>query len=342
MNYSDLTFKTPCGLFVKKTFDIFDYTAENGNPVCVCPYFTRTEICKLNNKYVEEVIDFGCHYEKLHGCMVKITNEPYDYEKSVEKLIKNEKEIEDKITDEFRKKKNGRVCNQFMRYNRHTREIEQNYFPEICIGMNCNYCSIYQVNLAGKKCNIFYDLKIDYIETGVGLIPDTRKQKIVKNIKLTRETVSKTLADIVCKSGKLKNYIQDLEESRQKRNAKYNGEQIISVEVFNLHTEIKKKHDIYEDLQAIKDGIDVSYADVLLKQKAQEKSERAAEARQKKIDKIKKLYIENGYDGLGKEERKFMKFVDSGMIDWEELDELHEQYLEKQKEKKQNEQLSFF
>lgn len=331
------TFKTPCGLFVKKTMDIFDYTARNGNPTCRCPYFTRTETCELNDSYVEEVMHPCCHYETIHACMVHETDEQYSYENSVEKLIQQEKEIENQLIDDFVKQKKGHVCRQNIRYNRHTREITHFYDPELCLYSQCKYCDVYQENLTGAKTNIFYDLKIKYIEHGEGLILDVQKETIVKNKKITQVPISKKLAEIILKSRKLDEYIHYKEHSRWERDLWYERKQLLSVEVFNIRAEIKVKHDIYEDLEAIKSGISVSYSDIELKQKKQEKSDRRAKAKQEKIDKIKKLYIEKGYDGLGNQERKFMKLVDSGELDWEELDKLHEEYLEQQQS-----QLSLF
>lgn len=342
----NMIFKTPCGLFAKYPSVIeggsymgIDWSIENDCVPVHCPYFQELKVCTLNHQYLEDKFE---NAGGIRECAVKITDEPYDYENSVERIYAEQKEFEKRKMQEFREKHNGVLCEYQLRYSRKTGTVKQEYDFNTCITMACEFCTLRQKNLKGKKVNIFYDVETKYVEKGEGLLPDEEKIIIKKNIKFTKHPITEELAKYILKD--VEKHLQGMEEYKT-GNYAYSNELrkfiVQSVTVKNVRAEYKIKHDIYEDLEYIKSGIDVSYADIEIKKAKQEKSNKRNKSRQKKIDKIEKLYIEQGDEGLGKMAFQFNKLCEKGELNIVKLKALRKQYL-CQKEQEDLKQLSFF
>lgn len=347
----NMIFKSPCGLFVKfhsviegMSFMGTDWSVENDCVVIHCPYFQRKNICSLNDRRLEEHVTKLGNKRGFVDCAVHATDEPYDYDKSAEKLFDEQQKLKSDKIKEFTEKKKGHVCPFNIDYDYQEMKARQRYNVNDCIMLRCDFCQLRQKEMTSKKCHVVYDLELKYTVLGEGLIPDEEKTTVTKNLKFTEHPIYKNLAEASINA--IRQEIQD-RESRNRGSLRVMGKQFVKVNkvtVKNVRAEAKLKHDIYEDLELIKSGIEVSYADITLKQAKAQKSERLAAAKQKRLDKIKQTYIENGYDGMGDYIYQFDKLMDKGTWDWAQLEELREQYLEEQERKKQeeSEQLSFF
>lgn len=339
-----MVFKTPCRLFAKyasilegMSYGGIDWSIENEHAICFCPYHTRKETCNLNHEQLE-CLSAGCHYENMHYCILKQTDEPYDYENSVEKQDDIAEQIRIRKRDEFIQNRNGRVCEWELRYNHSTQQWSQQYNVHTCLRQGCEYCSLRDIELLSKKSNIVYDVEIVSIEKGFGLIPDSEIKHITRNNKFTSHPIYENLANCILKQ--CENEIDNLLQSRH-HTAIFFG-QIKSVKAINVRAERKLKHDIYEDLALIKEEFTVSYTDVIEKQQKIQKSEKRTAAKQKRIDSVLKRYIQNGYDGLEKYRYQFDKMIERGDIDIDEANSARAEFLKKQEEKCEQNQLSFF
>ena len=337
-----MVFKTPCGLFCKydRGFDDMsyagvDWTAENDCLICYCPYHTRKTKCSLNDQNLER-LSVGIHFEDLHFCQLKRTDELYCKENSVEHLEEINEETKKRKIQEFSEKHNGCICEMQIRYSRSTEEVSQIYDINVCMEMGCTFCTLRNKEISGRKVNIIYDTEIVSLEKGFGMIPDSEKISIMRNIKFTKHPIPETLAE--CILGVCQKEINDYLQMKYHTDLFF--KRIKSVRALNVRAEKKLRHDIYEDLALIKEGINVSYADVLEKEEKVQKSQKKSQNKQKRIDSLIKKYIQFGYDGLGEYQYRFDKMVDKGIIDFAEIATLREEFLKSQAEEQI--QLSFF
>lgn len=340
----EMTFKTPCGLFCKyesvlegMSYGGYDWSIEYGRGICFCPYHTRTSEC-LKNDQVLERLHGGAHYESLHFCRLELTEEPYDYENSIEKQNEINKQKQERKLEEYREKVKDHICYSQLHYNRTTEKYWQSSEVRICIVNNCDYCTLRQRQFTGKKAHIVYDIRTTAVVKGVGMIPDELVESVSKNHKFTTKPIHEDLAQVLIKPS--------VKEINWRLRSEYHAELFFgttkSVEAINVRAEQKLKHDIYQDLALIAEGITVSYADVQEKQDKEIKSRKRAEAQQKKIDGLIKKYISGGYEALGQKRFIFDKLIGKGDIDLDDVEERRHQYLVEQEEAQEQRQLSFF
>lgn len=339
-----MVFKTPCGLFCKfenvlegMSYGGFDWSVEYDRAICFCPYYTRTTKCNKNDQTLEK-LSAGAHYEDMHYCLLERTEEPYNYDNSVEKQEELNDQIQEQKLSEYKEKVKGHICYFQLHYNRSKQEYWQSSCCMTCIINNCDYCTLRQRELTGKKVHVVYDIKTTSIIKGIGMIPDELTESISRNHKFTKKPIHEDLAILIIK--------QCAKEINWKLRSEYHIEMFLgktkSVEAINVRVEKKLKHDIYEDLALISEGIKVSYADVIEKQTKESKSRKRAAAKQKKIDRLIKLYITGGYESLGQKRYMFDKMVNKGEIDLDDVEERRHEYLIRQEEEQEQRQLSFF
>ena len=202
-----MIFKTPCGLFAQFSSVIeggsymgIDWSIENNCVPVKCPYYQSKEPCALNHPYLEQSrakCTDGTLFPK--DCAVTVTDEPYDYEHSVEKLYNHQHELKKRKIEEFIAKKNGHVCEFQLSYCKATETVRQRYNFQECITMGCTFCTLRQKDMTGKKVNIFYDVETKYTIKGEGLIPDEQKTAVKKNIKFTKHPITEELAKCILK-----------------------------------------------------------------------------------------------------------------------------------------------
>lgn len=299
-----VVFETPCGLLLERKdvshsgsmfYGGIEWMEENNNCTIICPYYDQTEPCQLNHPVLMEHATAGGHYENLVFCAVHETNEPFDYEKSVRRVVDlADAEMEERWKA-FRDRHNGRVCRQQARYNRRTKEWTALYDPMVCARMNsCRFCSILNKELSPKKGNIFYDERRTYVEKGEGLFQDETRSFVVKGKKLLERTASITLCEAVLKYG-LGGILRHFElETHFERFANPS----LKIEYENFRAEIRANRDLISDLQDVKNGVQVFHATDLAVDKKNLKRSKAEAALKKKKEKMEREILEHGYDGI--------------------------------------------
>jgi hypothetical protein len=108
--------------------------------------------------------------------------------------------------------------------------------------------------------------------------------------------------------------------------------QFFEVEVLNVRAERRQSRDLMQDLQDIRDGIQIFYEDDSEKQKKQRKHETREKSKEKKIQKLEKQLVEVGYENLDPyDQNRIHKFIDSDRLG--ELIDIRQQKLKEEQEK---------
>ena len=296
-----LVFETPCGLLVSgaelyggtMSYMGVDFTFENNNYVICCPKFNREGPCELNHELLRDN-PFGA-LEKIIHCACHLSNKPYEYEHSLEKVHDDVHAESEVLFKKFNEKHNGRACRHHSHYNRTTRTWRIHYNPqEFCTHNICEYCHILQKNISDKKGNVYYDEKTTWIEKGNDLIPDETRITIRKSEKLLKRPVSVTICEAIAKYAgwrirEQKSLLQFREE------IKYPG---IHREIFNIRCETRPSRDLFQDLQDIQDGIKIIHASDEIKTKKEFKRQRRIAYKEKKIKCLEKKISTLGYDKM--------------------------------------------
>lgn len=120
-------------------------------------------------------------------------------------------------------------------------------------------------------------------------------------------------------------------------NAQYRGEKY-DLEIINVRIEIKSSKDLMQDLADIRDGFEVVHESDKVKAAKEQKRQRVAEAKAKKISKLEAKIMKLGYEGLEEaDKRRVQKLIKPSRI--RELDSQHSQ--PKKEEPKQMELFDF-
>lgn len=297
-----MVFQTGCGLLLKGSslgFGSMSYMGilwipENDNPVVRCPY--RKDFCNCN---MRNSILGGTHggvLSKLLQCDCHQTDEPYDYEKSMDKVRNDEDRKKKQKYEAFVESRKGHVCQWHAYYNEWTEKWSHDYDPMICsrscmnIGRTCDFTHL---PVSRKKGNVFYDVKISYIRRDGTLFDGEEVVKINKGVRLFKTAKSMTICEAAVR--KCRQEIARIERD------KFHPEILLSgwkVEVLNIRAEHRESRDLMQDLVDIQNGIEITHASDLEKRKKEEKKERSVTAKQKKIEKLEKRLLDVGYYNL--------------------------------------------
>lgn len=347
--YSDeFVYKTGCGKYVmgSKVIDSMtcmgvDWTHENDCPVIRCPY-DKPE-CEMND-------------ERLHGirggalciqcwCVCHRTEEAYNYENSIEKADKERSDERERKYEDFSKAHNGRVCRNHMFYNERAREWHMDYKPEICahVCYSHSFCPILERPLDKKRGNVYYDLKLTYRRYDLDgtLFEGQVDTQIIKGNRYFDHPVS---MDICRNFVKLSRHEVDnkarMKYHRELFFAEYHGKQF-SVEAMNVRAETKESRDLIQDLEDIKNGIQIQHAsDNIMDEKERKKTKRQ-QAQEKCIQRLEKKLLEVGYENL--EDYSIDKIHADKWLTSERLKELEEMRKQKIKEEQEKPiQMSLF
>lgn len=296
---SQMVFKTKCGLLVKGSSFIGSmsymgilWIPENDNPVVNCPY--RKDSCDLRNPVLGGV--HGGGLLKLFQCDCHQTDEPYDYEKSIDKVRDDENGKKRRKYEAFVKSRNGHVCQWHAYYNEWTREWSHDYDPMVCskyclnIGKTCDFTNL---PISRKKGNVFYDVKISYIRNDGTLFDGEEVVKIQKGVRLFETAKSMTICEAAVR--KCRQEIVDKAKNKWDREIFLYG---WKVEVLNIRAEYRESRDLMQDLEDIRNGIQIVHASDLDRQEKEEKKERRLQAQQKKIERLEKKILDVGYHSL--------------------------------------------
>ncbi len=294
-----MVFKTGCGLLIKGNSFIGSmsymgvlWIPENDNPVVTCPY--RKDSCDLRNPVLGGA--HGGGLSKIFRCDCRQTDEPYDYEKSFDKVCEDENRKKRQKYEAFVKSRNGHVCQWHAYYNEWTREWSHDYDPMVCskyclnIGKTCDFTNL---PISRKKGNVFYDVKISYIRNDGTLFDGEEVVKIQKGVRLFETAKSMTICEAAVR--KCRQEIVDKAKNKWDREIFLYG---WKVEVLNIRAEYRESRDLMQDLEDIRNGIQIVHASDLDRQEKEEKKERRLQAQQKKIERLEKKILDVGYHSL--------------------------------------------
>lgn len=328
---------TPCGLMQKAwfiheiSFGGINWCLENDNALVFCPY--QKKGCPKNNPLIKDLkIGYGFF------CESKISNEPYDYERSIAKIDKRNFELEEGQIKAFAKTCKDGFCREQLCFNHITGAMWLDDDPTRCINNNCSYCTLRKQPISTKKGNVFYDLKLISLVKGEGLFPDELKTSIIKGKRFFDKNRSITLCQWIAEKPGI---IEEKERSRHHRElffSKYHG-MYFELEILNVRAETRESRDLDQDLRDLADGIKVTHYSDTVAQAKEAKHERKQKAQSSKIRALKKQIEGSGFASLGiSEKKKIQKFIKNGVLKRSEIKEWERTYQHKDDE----EQISFF
>lgn len=304
------TFRTPCGLQCKGlrchagglSYMGVDWIFENDMATISCPNDKNN--CERKHKLLrgdrDDVLRFWCN--------VHMVDEKYQYEGSVEQMLKlHDDEIKQKKIG-FALQRHGRVCDNHMHFDRDKQEWYMIYDPKVCAGFRCSgdwrnengECNILGRKLDKKKGNVYYDLKITRRRTDLDgtLFEGQMDTEITRGKRVFNHPVSMDICRNYVKlcSNELMQDIR-LEHHSELFFAEYYGIPF-KMEVLNIRAEQRESRDLMQDLQDLRDGITISYYADEAKAAKEEKRERRRLAQEKRIEKLEKKILEIGYGNL--------------------------------------------
>lgn len=318
-----MVFETGCGLLVKgghflsghMSYMGVEWMPENNNPVVRCPYDKVN--CEKNHKLLRNSISLGY----LVQCRCWQTDKAFEYEKSIDKVHKDIAAERDRLFEEFRAQKKGRVCQFSCHFNEKTKKWEQHYDPaNICGTKKCTYCAILGRALSTKKGNVFYDTKVTVDDNTPGLFNQGTITTVTKGIRLLDKNISIDICKIIAE--KYPEAILKKYKSRHHSElyfAEYHGIKH-EVEILNIRAETRVSRDLEQDLEDIQNGFTVIHESDSIEINKQAKRERAQKALDSKVRKMKKLIAEQGVENLDTLNRiRLGKMLDKGYITEDDL-----------------------
>lgn len=323
--YESFVYKTGCGMYVKGSdvnsnmgFMGEEWCHENDNPVVRCPYDEAQ--CHNNDSRLHGMQGGGLCIQCW--CVCHRTDEPYDYEHSFEKAENERKEEMKRKYQEYSDAHNGRICEKHMHYDERTRMWALHYEPKscakLCYSQN-GYCPILGKQLSKKRGNVYYDIK-------TSVIPNTDGKQISLFDKSEEVTVSKghrffekPCSMDICEAFVKANGVGEISYYYEINNS---FERLINptwkFEILNVRAEQKESRDLMQDLQDIKEGIQIYHASDSEKNAKEQKRERSQKAKGKRIADIEKRILKIGYCNMDFfEQNKACK-----LLDWDRIDEL--------------------
>lgn len=338
------TYKTPCGIQCKGTSCItglsvggVEFYFENDKATVTCPYHRKD--CPQKDALLREAGAFS------NRCNVHMTEEKYQYEGSVEGILKLEDERIQREKISFDLMHCGRTCSNHMHYDREKGEWEMHYDPLNCARLRCKgefgkvdvdghlICPILGRPLDLKKGNVFYDVKKTFRRYDLDgtLFEGQIDTQIQKGVRYLKSPVSMDICKNIVKlcSDEITRYVKLSKYHQELFFAEYYGREF-SVEILNIRAEQRESRDLMQDLQDIREGIQISHASDDEKRAIEFKKEKRQQAKAKRIKAIEKMILENGYYNLEyTDKRRADKLLDPDRI--YELEDLREKKLQKEK-----------
>lgn len=105
-------------------------------------------------------------------------------------------------------------------------------------------------------------------------------------------------------------------------------------EIYNIRAESKQSRDLMQDLQDLREGVEIVWEDDQIKEDKERKKKKRQEAKQKAIDRLEKKLIEVGYENLPDTSIDRVhadKWLDSERL--EELENIRQQKIKEEQEK---------
>lgn len=204
-----------------------DWIPENNNPVITCPL--RPDYC--DKRFSDDILGdaHGGGLTKIFQCDLRLTDKPYDYEKSIEKL---KKDIEHELLlkrEAYYKQKHNHVCTWHLNYNDWDRQYHQRYDPLVCARYCQNKgktCDLTGREVSKKRGNVFYDMKVTQVKHSGDLFDGQEIVTIRRNIRFLEHPTSITICNEIAKRCR-----RDIEDHVR---MKQNGE---AFEIMNIRAE---------------------------------------------------------------------------------------------------------
>lgn len=337
-------YKTGCGLCVKgrnvlsnMSYRGIEWSHENDCPVLRCPYDQSD--CKYNNELLYGVQGGGTFIQCW--CVCHRTTEEYAYENSIEKADDERHRETERKYQEYADAHNGRVCRNHMFFDERTKTWNQIYEPKRCTKIcysQDGYCPVLGKQLSKKRGNVFYDLKISGIRHDGTLFDGERWAEIQKGIRFFEHPVSMDICEAFVKVSSDEIY-QKLKWEKESYMRIFDS--TYKLEVINIRAESRPSRDLLQDLQDIREGIQISHFSDVEKRRKEDKKARREAARQARICKLEKKLLETGYENLS--EGSLDKIHADKWLSQERIEELEQFRLQKIKEEREKPiQLSLF
>lgn len=327
-----MVFTTPCGLLLRgshwssgsMSYMGIDWMLENDNPVVNCPY--RHTGCECNHPVLRTHSDGGTGVTKIVFCACHETAEPYDYEKSMEKICDERRKWQEERFLAFAKDR--RVCRMHCHFDERTNTWSQFYDPLICAELGtCSFCSILGRDLDPQKGNVFYDVKTTRKKETPDLFGNEYAVSVVKGKRLLDHNVSLDICRLILQH--CPDCVQRKEESRYSRElffSEYHG-RFFHVETEKLRAVPRAGRDLEQDLADARDGIAVYHAADTVKQAKAEKTERRKKAQQDRLRKAKRSILQNGKAWMDSPDHyRIDRLLRKGLISQEEIEELERRH----------------
>ncbi|MCM1215576.1 MAG: hypothetical protein NC331_08300 [Lachnospiraceae bacterium] len=267
-----------------------EWTFENDMATIQCPY--QECGCKLKHGYLQE------HGVLKYRCNVHMADEEYRYEGSVENIQKlHDDEIRRK-KESFILQREGYACQEHMVFNRETQQWEMHYDPYHCGLKGCSgYCPVLGRDLDRKKGNVFYDVKTRYLRSDLEgtLFEGQVDTSVIKGRKLFGHPVSMDICRVCAELCKDK--IHEKEKSRYFRElffSEYHGKEF-SFETGNIRAECRETRDLLQDLEDIRNGIQIAHASDVERKQSEDKRERKQKLHEAAVKKLENKLLETGY-----------------------------------------------
>lgn len=111
-------------------------------------------------------------------------------------------------------------------------------------------------------------------------------------------------------------------------------DETLTWEIYNIRAESKPSRDLMQDLQDLRDGVELVWEDDRIKEEKEQKKEKRKQLRQKAIDRLEKKLIEVGYENLPDTSIDRVhadKWLDPERL--EELENIRQQKIKEEQEK---------
>lgn len=290
------SYQTGCGLFARAESCIsamghmgIDWCFENDNAVLKCPY--RKTGCEKNHPALAGM------EPAFYFCACHMTDH-YEYENSVERIIKEQEQKKGQAYEAFAAERQGRICEHHMYYDDAKKKWEFRYDPvkcaKVCIG---GFCPVRSRMLASEKGNIFYDVRVSTKRKDGTLFDGEPIVGVIKGKKFLKRPVS---MDVCCAA------VPKCGEEIFKREW-WNGYSMrklydpdLEIAIINIRAGRKEGRDLEQDLEDIKNGIAIVHESDQIKAQKERKQER----KQKRLEALKRKIRKKGYAGLNDAERR--------------------------------------
>lgn len=237
-----MVFSTPCGLLLDgshftnghMSYAGVEWVAENDNPTVTCPRFSAKEPCPLRHELLR-----GCkllsRIGELVSCNCHQVSEPYDYNRSLDKVLDDVEKESNELFKTFNAQKHGRACKLQSYYDRHSKQWHMIYDPTMCATCDCSFCDVLQTELSSKRGNVYYDEIVTHTEKGEGLFPDKVVVTATKGKKLLSHQAPLTICEAIVKYAKWR-----IIEQKKARMSTKSGSNSAMIPHFQYSTQISE------------------------------------------------------------------------------------------------------